>query len=364
MDFEDIKNATSISSSENILYTMILVVSGIAEMIGKTVILVRSAKIEFKSLKIFRVHIIVKIKMIFVAMFFRYFHFALASIMLLLTIPLSISEKQYGYWNLSQSACKFHKGIAYFCYSMSLLFLFFKTVVLLIEQNYGKWKDHERFFSKQYLVLHKLCASTLPIALRTTYLSRLALKHKKSKRMFRSKLTTELKFRIPIVSTVLIYAISALCALPVFIYSGKHGYEFCSCNILFPGSEKRLRVCEEFAAKFSAFNFNCPTNTCISRKEVYDFRNTVEKFLRNTANKTKMLNVNIINSIMTTPQNAVAFQSTTTNRINSKEYENFSFSFSNENCLDNLKHASISLKIYYGLTSSFCLLLSCQFISL
>ena len=152
--------------------------------------------------------------------------------------------------------------------------------------------------------------------------------------------------KFSVVSIVLIYAISALIALPAFIYSDKNGSEVCSCNIVFPGAKNTFGACEELAAKFPNFNFDCPTKHCRSQQEVLFFRSATEKFLCNIANQSTVLNMNIINSINTTSRNDVIFHSTTTNQVDFNEFQNFSVVISQGNCLDNLKQAGIPLKLY------------------
>ena len=274
-----------------------------------------------------------------------HFHLAIANIMLLLTIPFYISEKLNGYWNLSQSACKLYKGIIYFTYSISLLAISVRIVIILIFDNYGKWKNYERFFTKQYYVLRHLCASILPIVLQTTYLTK--LRKKNYKKIYRSNMHMRFSIlfanKFSVVLTILIYAISALIALPAFICRDKNGYEVCSCNIVFPGAENTFGACEELAANFPEFDFNCPTKHCISQQEVSDFRSATENVLRNIANQSNELNMNIIKSINTTSRNGMIFHSTTTNQVDFNEFQNFSIVISQENCLDNLKQASIFL---------------------
>ena len=265
--------------------------------------------------------------------------------MFLLTIPFCISENLNGYWNLSQSACKFYKGITYFTYSLSLLAFLARIIALLVLENYGKWKDHEIFYTKQYYVLRHLCVSTLPIVLQTTYLTDI---YKEKQRKFNRYVFFSDKFANEIlkVPTFLMYAISLLIALPAFIYSDKNGYEVCSCNIVFPGAENTFSACKELATNFPNFNFDCPAKHCRSQQEVSGFRSATEKFLCNIANQSTVLNMNIINSINTTSRNAMTFHSTTTNLMDFNEFQNFSVLFSQKNCLDNLKQASITLKLY------------------
>ena len=348
MDSEDLMNSTSIFFAENNAFATILGLFGMVGIFGNTTIIIYFVKTQKR--------IFMSKKEAFVFMIAFFFHHAIANTMLLLTIPFSILEKLNGYWNLSQSACKFYQGIIYFSYSASLLLFLARFLLSLVAGNYGKWKDQERFLTKQTFVLRHICTSTVPIVLQTTLLS--SLDEKKQRRFGRHYF----KFlqRSAIALTILIYVISVLIALPAFIFSDKSGYEFCSCNILFPDTNKRLSVCEEFAARFPAFNFNSPTKNCISQQEFSDFRYAADEFLRNTTvstNKTKLSNVNITGSIMTTSKNALVFHSTT-NVIGSNEYENFSVSFSQETCLDNLKQASISLKVYMWV-NFLCLFLVC-----
>ena len=335
------KNATSISSAENIVFATILCFVGIAGIVGNILVIFNFAK-QFKRFFFLRSFL----QSWFFDMIGMRFHLAIANIMLLLTIPFYISEKHR---SLSQSGCKLYKGIIYFTYSISLLAFLARIVLRLIFDNYGKWKDHERFYTKQYYVLRHLCASTLPIVLQTTYLTK--LRKKNYKKIYRFNMQNKhFSFlfvdKFSVVSTILIYAISVFIALPAFSYSDKNGFEVCSCNIVFPGAENTFGACEELAANFPEFDFNCPTKHCISQQEVSDFRSATENVLRNIANQSNELNMNIISSINTTSRNDMIFHSTTTNLVDFNEFQNFSVVISQENCLDNLKQAGIPLKFY------------------
>ena len=339
-------NSTSISFAGAIAFATILGLFGMVGIFGNIVMIIYFVKTQ-KNM------IFWSKKEAFIYMIGFFFHHSIANIMLLLTIPFSISEKLNGYWNLSQSACKLHQGTIYFSYAASLLLFLARFLQTLILNNYRKWKDQERFLTKQTFVLRHICTSTVHIVLQTTLLSSL---HEKKQRRFNHKFFQQ----SAIVLTILIYTISVLIALPAFIFSDKSGYEFCSCNILFPDTNKRLSVCEEFAARFPAFNFNCPTKNCITQQEFSDFRNAAEEFLPNTTvstNKTTSSNINITSLITTTTKNVMVFRSTT-NLVGSNEYENFSVSSPYETCLDNLKQTSISLKLYTWF-NFLCLFLVC-----
>ena len=327
------KDATSTYSTENIAFAAILGLVGIVGISGNILRIIQLVKLS-----------VIESHDKYFYLIATYFHHAIANILLLLTIPFSISEKLNGYWNFSQGVCKFYQGIIYFTYSMSLLAILARIVAALISQNYREWKDHKKFYTKQYYVLCDFNASTLEIVLQTMYLC--DFRKEEECKFVDSKLKDKFLYKYYLVSTSVIYIISVLIALPVFVYSDKNGFEFCSCNILFPGTKYKLRVCEEFVAKFSEFNFNCSTKICISQQEVPNFRNVTENFLRNIANATRASDVNIINSINATSKTVITFQSTTANLIDFYEYENFSVSFTQEHCLENLKHASISLKLF------------------
>ena len=343
-------NSTNLSFIRNSFPATIIGFYGIVGIFGNAVIVIYFVKIQYK------VPLLIRKKLFFFSMIGSFFHHSIANILFLLTIPFSISEMLNGYWKLSQSACKFHQGIIYFSYSASLLLFLARFLLGLIVNNYGKWKDQERFLTKQTFVLRHICTSTIPIVLQTTLLSSLDNKKEKRFRRYYGKFLQ----RSAIALTILIYTISVLIALPAFTYSDKSGYEFCSCNILFPDTNKRLSVCEEFAARFPAFNFNCSTKNCRTQQEFSDFRYAADEFLRTTivsTNKTTSSNINITSSILTTTKNAMVVNSTT-NVVGFNEYENFSVSFPHETCLDNLKQASISLKLYIWF-NFLCLFLVC-----
>ena len=132
MENENMKNTTSISSAGNIAFAAILCFVGIAGIAGNTILIFDFAKKSKQFL------FLIGYKQIFLTMMGLHFHLAIANIMLLLTIPFYSSEKLNGYWNLSQSACKFYKGIIYFTYSISLLAISARIVIFLILENYGK----------------------------------------------------------------------------------------------------------------------------------------------------------------------------------------------------------------------------------
>ena len=296
-----------------------------------------------------------------------HFHLSLINILLLLTIPFNIIEMLAENWILFNTSCKLQQGIVFLNYLVSVSFLLVKIIYNMFVGHFSKWKNHKRFIYRQYLVIGRICDFPATVAMAIASLPNPLCDDEEMKRESAwEKLTSRNKKRkilklsktYALIPTVVIYIVSVLIALPIFVYGEKNSQELCGCNIFYSEFEKEIYSREKLATEFPTLTFDCLTETCISKKNFFASCNASKDFFQ--SNETPNLNTNINHTILKKSVD-VTFDSTTkTSVINFTVYEYLDRAISERSCIRNLRQTSGFYKFYRWF--NFCSLFFAMFV--
>ena len=290
------------------------------------------------------------------------FHFAVANILFLCTIPFNIVEKfNNGQWIFSPFICQVYQTVLFFNYSVTIWFLLLKTISIIFLRKLDHKTYFEKYRTKQSVVLHRLCYSTTKIVSLTTFLPQ-AFPAKKKSRFLRLSMQLFEPFKpyAPKI-TIAAYMISVLTTMPVFAYSDTDGYGYCTCSyLLYSDSKKEIAQCENLRTAFPDFEYDCPRQRCIREQDFFDFQNAAENFFQSKETNNTVSHGNN-STTMTSFDILMTFPSALVDNIAEftvvENYSNLTFQ---ESCTDDQNRAGVFLKLYrwYNITCIFVVTLA------
>ena len=375
MNYKNMNNSSTMGiSPANITYSVILSFILGFGMFGNTFVLWfgldNFLKFQKRQRRFYYLPVIHKLSLFCLPLIQFHFHLSLINILLLCTIPFRMIEMLTENWILFNTSCKLQQGIVFLNYLVSLSFLLIKIIYNMFVGHFSKWKNHKRFINRQYLVLGRICDSPATVAMaiasspnplcddeemnRESAWEKLTNRNKKRKILKLSK-------TYALIPTIVIYIVSVLIALPIFVYGEKNSQELCGCNIFYFEFEKEVYSREKLVMEFPTFNFDCLTKTCFTKQNFLASCNASENFFQNYETSTSNTNAN--HTILKRSDKFVTFDSTReTSVINFTVYEYFDRAISERSCIQSLRETTSFYTFYRWF--NFCSLFFAMFVVL